>query len=167
MGTIFVPTYPNIVMGVFEITFCDLCRNKFGEDLGCFIFENQGRFLDGWETLLEENKINLNGLLSILNSTIPLIQFMMEYSKDAIPFLDILIKRKSSPPEVFCKKGVLRNFAKFIGKHLCQSLFFKNVAGLRLATLLKKRLQHRCFPVNFVKFLKTPFSIEQLWWVLL
>ena len=25
------------------------------------------------------------------------------------------------------------------------------------ATLLKKRLWHRCFPVNFAKFLRTPF----------
>ena len=25
------------------------------------------------------------------------------------------------------KKGVLRNFAKFTGKHLCQSLFFNKV----------------------------------------
>ena len=31
----------------------------------------------------------------------------------------------SSHPEVFFKKGVLRNFAKFTGKHLCQSLFIK------------------------------------------
>ena len=29
-----------------------------------------------------------------------------------------------SRPEVFCKKGALRNFTKFTGKHLCQSLFF-------------------------------------------
>ena len=28
------------------------------------------------------------------------------------------------------KKGVLRNFTKFAGKHLCQSLFFNKVAGL-------------------------------------
>ena len=41
------------------------------------------------------------------------------------------------------------------GKHLCQSLFFNKVAGLRRATLLKKRLWHRCFPVNSVKFLRT------------
>ena len=74
---------------------------------------------------------------------------------------------RSSRPEVFCKKGVLRNFAKFTGKHLCQSLFFNKVAGLRPATLLKKRLWHRCFPVNFTKFLRTPFIIEQLWWLLL
>ena len=30
----------------------------------------------------------------------------------------------TAPSEVFCQKGVLRNFAKFTGKHLCQSLFF-------------------------------------------
>ena len=64
---------------------------------------------------------------------------------------------RSSRPEVFYKKGVLRNFAKFVGKHLCQSLFFNKVAGLRPATLLKKKLWHRCLPVNFEKFLRTPF----------
>ena len=74
---------------------------------------------------------------------------------------------RSSLSEVFCLKGVLRNFAKFTGKHLCQSLFFNKVAGLRPVTLLKKRLWHRCFPVNFVKFLRTPFFIEHRWWLLL
>ena len=37
---------------------------------------------------------------------------------------------RSSRPKMFCKKGVLRNFAKFTGKHLCQRLFFNKVAGL-------------------------------------
>ena len=55
------------------------------------------------------------------------------------------------------RKGVLRNFAKFTGKHLCQSHFFKKVVGLRPATLLKRRLWHRCFPVIFANFLRTPF----------
>ena len=55
------------------------------------------------------------------------------------------------------KKGVLRDFTKFTGKDLCQSLFFNKVAGLTPATLLKKRHWHWCFPVNFVKFLRTPF----------
>ena len=35
------------------------------------------------------------------------------------------------------------------------------------ATLLKKRLLHNCFPLNFVKFLRTAFFIEHLWWLLL
>ena len=30
---------------------------------------------------------------------------------------------KKQPPEVFCKKGVLKNLANFTGKHLCSSLF--------------------------------------------
>ena len=55
------------------------------------------------------------------------------------------------------KNGIFRNLTKFTGKHLCQSLLFNKVAGLKPATLLKKRLCHRCFPVNFMKFLRTPF----------
>ena len=41
------------------------------------------------------------------------------------------------------KKGVLTNFTKF--------------TGLRPATLFKKRLLRSSFPVNFAKFLRTPF----------
>ena len=47
------------------------------------------------------------------------------------------------------RKGVLKNLAKFKGKHLCQALFFNEVAGL------EKRLWYRYFPVNFAKFLRT------------
>ena len=36
-------------------------------------------------------------------------------------------------------------------KQLCRG------ADLRSATLIKKRLWYRCFPVNFVNFLRTPF----------
>ena len=38
------------------------------------------------------------------------------------------VRVKSSRQEVFCKKGVLRNFVKFTGKHLCHSLFLKKEA---------------------------------------
>ena len=38
-------------------------------------------------------------------------------------------------------------------------------SGLQL--YFKKRLWHRCFPVNFGKFLRTPFLIEQFRWLLL
>ena len=68
-----------------------------------------------------------------------------------------LSKARSSHRRCSVRKGILKNFAKFTGKHLCQSLFFNKVTGLRPATLLKKRLWHRCFPVNFAKFLRTPF----------
>ena len=52
-------------------------------------------------------------------------------------------------------------------KHLCQSPFLNKFAGLRPATLLKTRLWDRYFPVNFANFLRTPFLIEHLWWLLL
>ena len=68
---------------------------------------------------------------------------------------------------MFCKKGVLRNIAKLTEKHLRQGLFSNKVAGLRPATLLKKRLWYRCFPVNFVKFIRTTFVTENLRWLLL
>ena len=76
-------------------------------------------------------------------------------------------KVQKQPPGVFYKKDVLKNFSKFTGKHLCWSLFFNKDAGLRPATLLKNRFQQRCFPVNFVKFLRTPFLKNTSWRLLL
>ena len=53
---------------------------------------------------------------------------------------------RSSRSQVFFIIGVLINFANFTGKHLCWSL-----------SLLKKRLQHRCFPVKFEKYSRNTF----------
>ena len=41
----------------------------------------------------------------------------------------VIMNLRSSRKEVFYKKDVLKNFAKFTVKHLCQSLFFNEVAG--------------------------------------
>ena len=43
----------------------------------------------------------------------------------------------------------------------------QSYCSLRPATLLKKRLWRRCFSVSFAKFLRTPFLIEHLRWLLL
>ena len=64
---------------------------------------------------------------------------------------------RSSRPEVFCKKGVLKSFAKFTEKLLCKSLFLNKVADQWPATLFKKGLWNRCFPVDFAKFLRLFF----------
>ena len=53
----------------------------------------------------------------------------------------VIIMLKASTSEVAtgvvpAKKSVLKNFAIFTGKNLCQSLFFKKVAGLRPGTCL-------------------------------
>ena len=78
-----------------------------------------------------------------------------------------ILKYRNSRPQMFLKIVVLKNLAIFKGKHLCWSLFFNKVAGLTPATLLKKRLQHRCFLGNIEQFLRTAFYIVQLLWLLL
>ena len=62
------------------------------------------------------------------------------------------------------KKDVSRNFAKFSGKHLCQSLFFNEVAA---CNFIKKEALAQVFLVNFAKFLRTYFLTEHLPWLLL
>ena len=56
--------------------------------------------------------------------------------------LVVICGLRSIRPGVFCEKGGACNF-------------------------IKKRLWHRCFPVNFAKFLRTPFFTEHLRWLLL
>ena len=64
---------------------------------------------------------------------------------------------------MFSKKNVPKNFSKFTGKHMLWSLFLNKFAGLWPTTLLlKKRLKHRCFSVNFAKSLRTPLLKEHL-----
>ena len=61
------------------------------------------------------------------------------------------------------RKGILRNFAKFTGKHLCQSLFFNKVGGLRFATLIKKEALAQVFSCEFCKISRNTFFIEHFW----
>ena len=60
------------------------------------------------------------------------------------------LNSRSSRREVFCKKKALKNFEKITGKHLLQS-FFSKVPGS--SNFVKKRLQHRCSPVKYAKFI--------------
>ena len=62
---------------------------------------------------------------------------------------------RSSRPEVFCEKVVLKIFAKFTGKHLCHSLFS--------ATLLKKKAQAEVFSCEFCGIFKSTFFTEHVW----
>ena len=99
-----------------------------------------GNFIkkETWQTCFPVNFEKFLGILFIQNTT------------------------RSSRPEVFCKKGGLKNFTKFTTKHLCHSPFFNKVAGLRPTTLLKKRLWHRFFLVNFEFSTSSPKNLENI-----
>ena len=62
-----------------------------------------------------------------------------------------MVSFQKQPPEVFYEKGVLRNFTKFTGKHLCQRLFFNKVAGLKFCKISKNNF--------FTEHLSTTASI--------
>ena len=98
-----------------------------------------------------------------IESYTPLVpMFFLKSYSGVNPFLDArlsseyvsspeFIYSRSSRPEVFCKNGVPRNLAKFTEN------FIKTA---------KNRLWHKCFPVNFAKFLTRPFLKEHLRWLL-
>ena len=58
---------------------------------------------------------------------------------------------------MFFKINVLKSFAIFTVKYMCLSLFLIKFQAWRFVFFFKKRLQHRCFPVNIAKSLRTPF----------
>ena len=58
-----------------------------------------------------------------------------------------MVFSRSSHPEVFCQKSVLKYLVKLTGRHLCRGLSL----ACRRETLLKKRLLHRCFPIKFIR----------------
>ena len=111
------------------------------------------------------NKIVLSStthLKTTLKSLSKGVSLSVFYFADWQKFPDIItvnlsFNYRSSRPEMFCKKYVLKNLLKSIRKHMCQSQFFNQVPGLRPVTLLKKRLWRRCLTVNFKKFLRRPF----------
>ena len=49
-----------------------------------------------------------------------------------------LVHCRNSYQRCFVKKGVLKNFAIFTGKHMCWSFFLIKLRAFRTATLLKK-----------------------------
>ena len=58
---------------------------------------------------------------------------------------------------MFCKKGVLKNFAKSTGKSLCQKSLFELSCRLRPATILEKRLLVQVFSCEFCELFKNTF----------
>ena len=43
---------------------------------------------------------------------------------------------------------------------------FNKIASLKVCNFIQKTLQHRCFPVNIAKYLRTAFFTEHLQWLL-
>ena len=80
---------------------------------------------------------------------------ILKSNLDVKPYLP---KNRSSRSQIFFKTGIAKNFVILTGKLFysgkLDSIFHKIK---KFSHKYKKRLQHRCFPVNIAKFLKTAF----------
>ena len=61
---------------------------------------------------------------------------------------------RSSHPEVFVGKGVLKISSKFTGEHPCRSAISINLQS----NIIEITLRHRCSPVNLLHVFRTLFS---------
>ena len=72
---------------------------------------------------------------------------------------------RSSHPEVFCKKVVLKNLGKFTGKHLYRNLVFHKAAG-QTYKVIKKRTPTQALSCEFCQIFNNIFFIQHLRWLL-
>ena len=73
-------------------------------------------------------------------------------SKDVWFYFEMLEKQSL---EVFYKKICSQKFPNIHRKTSVLESLFNKVAGLQACNFIKKRYQHRCFPVNISKFSRT------------
>ena len=67
-------------------------------------------------------KLFFQNVLAFIDLFIGTIIFVISSTQIACDVMCVQYVQKQ-PPEVFFKKGVLKNFANLTGKHLCWSLF--------------------------------------------
>ena len=72
---------------------------------------------------------------------------------------------KSRYQRFYVRKGFLRNFTKFTGKHLYQALFFNKVADLRpkACNIIKKENLAQVLSCELCDISKKTFFAEHLW----
>ena len=93
-----------------------------------------------------------------LTVSIILIYFLETLS----PFC--LLLSRSSHRRCFVRRGVLRNFAKFTGKHLSESLFFNKVADLKpkACNFIEKETLAQVLSCEFCKISINSFFTEHV-----
>ena len=89
--------------------------------------------------------------------------FQRWYSSTSEIDVKISFTDRSSRPEVFIRKGVLKLCRKFTGEHPYQSV----ISIQLLYNFIEIALRHRCSPVNLLHNFRTPCPKNSSWWVLL
>ena len=126
------------IMGeLFQDTLCHSCRKR-----GAFSKEN-GSGIDSVVVPMSRDRLTELTFIAMHSHAILILQRNLRPHRTTTSplFNEALFTRyflwhwylRSSHRRCSVKKGVIRNFAKFTGKHLCQNRFFNKVAlGLQL-----------------------------------
>ena len=108
-----------------------------------------------WREIIVDTKI----LVSLLKAkTIRWCPPLLKWYYLKIRAQHEIMKNRNSHRERYVRKGVLRNFVKFSGKRMCQSLFFNKVTGLRPCNFIKKEILAEVFSCEFCEISKNTFS---------
>ena len=73
------------------------------------------------------------------------------------------LRNRSSRPEMFLGKGILKIYSKFTGEHTCRSVISINL----LCNFIEIAFRHGCSPVNLRHVFRAPFSENSSGWLLL
>ena len=65
---------------------------------------------------------------------------------------------QKQPTKVFYKKNLFLKISQYLQETSVLEFLFKKVVGLKTCIFIKKKPQHRCFPVNITKFLRLSIS---------
>ena len=96
MGSKFAPTYATLVIGYLERQLYGKIEQQMDKKVSEYIKENFWRFLDDCFTIWTMGQKDLMQFYSILNNLDEDIHYVMEFSTDSTPFLDVLILKKDN-----------------------------------------------------------------------
>ena len=101
-----------------------------------------------------------NSKMALMKS-LQLLSFSYEPDLNLTPwiFFSWMSSFRSSHPEVFLGKGVLKICSKFTGEHPCRSAIS--------CTFIEIAFWHGCSPVNLLHISRTPYSKNTSGWLVL
>ena len=121
-----------------------------------------GRIWSGWSSFLKRavywlQQVEQRSIKVIrIKSLLIMVDYLSNYEKKVYQF------NRSSHRRCTVKKGVVRNFVKFTGKHLCRGLFLIKLQAWGLQ-LYKKETPAQVFSCKFCKISKNTFFVQDLW----
>lgn len=120
IGTDFAPDYANLTMGYFEIELFISIKNNFESSVSDYVIKFWNRFLDDIFSSWNDSLDNLKKLFSLMNNINNNFKFTMNYSKNSIPYLDIMISKNhynTISTDIYYKPTDGKNYLPFKSHH--------------------------------------------------